>query len=117
MTNFNQNNNQFSNYVPGQFSFSQSAFQHGFAGTDAQEVRQQNAQSAQNQSQFGTGYQQNGQQFQNQGNPGQFSGPQAMFQHGSSGTNAQEVRQQNAQSAQNQSQFATGFQGNFGRFQ
>jgi hypothetical protein len=84
-----------------QFTGSQAAFQPGFAGTDAQVVRQQNAQSAQGQ--YGN-FQQGGQSqggFQSFGNS-QFTGPQAAFQPGFAGTDAQVVRQQNAQSAQGQ---------------
>ncbi|WP_227939972.1 hypothetical protein [Alkalihalobacillus deserti] len=91
------------NFNPNQFSSSQAAFQSGFAGTDAQEVRQQNTQSAQ--PQYGGGsFQQTGQQGMGtqQSSFGQFSGPQAAFQSGFAGTDAQEVRQQNAQSAQPQ---------------
>ncbi|WP_100404673.1 hypothetical protein [Bacillus solitudinis] len=110
MTNFNQT----------QFSGSQAAFQQGFSGTDAQQVRQQNAQSAQ--PQFGAGsFQQAGQQgFRTQqSNFGQFSGPQAQaaFQSGFSGTDVQQVRQQNAQSAQPQfggGSFQQGGQQGFG---
>ncbi|MBP3953205.1 hypothetical protein J7W16_18945 [Bacillus sp. YZJH907-2] len=85
----------------GQFSGAQTGFQNGFAGTDAQHVRQQNAQSAQHNQTYGngmqqpiTGYQQVGTQF------GQFNGSQTGFQTGLSGTDAAHVRQQNAQSAQ-----------------
>jgi hypothetical protein len=118
MTNFNQNNigENFQNQQStgfGAFSGPQAVFQPGFAGTDTQEVRQQNAQSS-SQNQFGgNGFQQGGQQqgVQSMGmGMGQFSGPQAVFQPGFARTDAQEVRQQNAQSS-SQNQFGgNGFQ-------
>jgi hypothetical protein len=84
----------------GQYSGPQAAFQPGFAGTDAQVVRQQNAQSSQGQINS-TGFQQGGQYGLTSIGMTQFSGPQAVFQPGFAGTNAQEVRQQNSQSLQN----------------
>jgi hypothetical protein len=121
-------NNQFQG---GQFTGGpQAVFQPGFAGTDAQQVRQHNQQSAQGGS-FGGGQQQNqygfnagGQQqsfsnqqpFSGQFQGGQFTGgPQAVFQHGFAGTDAQQVRQQNQQSAQGGQQFGGNQfgQGNF----
>ncbi|RXI96442.1 hypothetical protein DS745_22280 [Anaerobacillus alkaliphilus] len=92
MTNYNQN--QFSN---------QQAYQPGYSGTDVQHVRQQNAMSAQPQMGVGN-YQQTGhQRFGAQQNTsGQFSGSQAVFQPGYSGTDVQHVRQQNTQSYQPQ---------------
>ena len=99
MTNFNQFQNESSvQYQP--------VFQPGFAGTNAQQVRQQNAQSAQNQFVGGRFQPAAQQQFGFQQSAGfganQFAGPQAIFQPGFAGTDAQQVRQQNAQSAQNQ---------------
>jgi len=93
-------------YGASQFGSPQSVFQPGFAGTDAQQVRQQNAQSIQ--SQFaGSRFQPAGQQqfgFQQQVGYGasQFGAPQSVFQPGFAGTDAQQVRQQNAQSIQSQ---------------
>jgi len=93
-------------YGASQFGAPQSVFQPGFAGTDAQQVRQQNAQSIQ--SQFaGSRFQPAGQQqfgFQQQAGYGasQFGAPQSVFQPGFAGTDAQQVRQQNAQSIQSQ---------------
>ncbi len=84
------------------FSGPQAVFQPGFAGTDAQVVRQQNAQPAQNQF-SGTGFQQHGQSGMTSMGYSQFGGPQAAFQQGFAGTNVQEVRQQNSQSLQNRS--------------
>ena len=105
MTNFNQ----FQNENTVQY---QPVFQRGFAGTNAQQVRQQNAQSVQNQF-AGSRFQPAGQQqfgFQQQAGFGasQFGAPQSVFQPGFAGTNAQHVRQQNAQSVQGQ-QFASDF--------
>lgn len=104
-TGYQQSGNQF-----GQFSGAQAGFQNGFAGTDAQQVRQQNAQSAQHIQGYGNGSQQPiaNQQMGNQF--GQFSGPQALFQSGFAGTNAEEVRQQNAQSAQHNQTYGNGQQ-------
>ncbi|WP_077212213.1 hypothetical protein [Bacillus dakarensis] len=99
MNNFNQNGFQ-SQQGLGQFTNSQEVFQPGVAGTDAQQVRQQNAQSAQG----GSSFQQMGQGLngsqQSVGSLGQFASTQAAFQPGFAGTDAQQVRQQNTQSAQ-----------------
>ncbi|WP_456276300.1 hypothetical protein [Bacillus sp. AK128] len=82
----------------GQFGGPQAVFHQGFAGTDAQHVRQQNQQSAQG------GQQQpfySQQPYNNQFQGGQFTtGPQTGFQPGFAGTDAQHVRQQNQQSYQ-----------------
>ncbi|WP_400161872.1 hypothetical protein ACAF76_016080 [Brevibacillus sp. TJ4] len=104
--------NQFFNQPTQAFQsgFSQQSagamFQPGFAGTNAQEVQQQNQPQFSQVSSAGTyGF----------SNAGGFGGAQAMFQPGFAGTNAQEVRQNNMQSQQNQGaqqQF-----GGFGQFQ
>jgi hypothetical protein len=90
----------------GQFTGTHAAFQPGFAGTDAQQVRQQNAQVSQ-----GYGYGQ-GTQSMNMGmtnmGMGQFMGTHAAFQPGFAGTDAQQVRQQNAQVPQGQ--YSMGYQ-------
>ncbi|MBM7660221.1 hypothetical protein JOC85_000988 [Bacillus mesophilus] len=109
-----QQHQQFMNQQPfnthfqgGQFTGGpQASYQHGFAMTDAQQVRQQNQQSAQG-GNYGSGQQyqpqqyMNQQPFNNQFQGGHFTGgSQAVFQHGVAGTDAQQVRQQNQQSAQ-----------------
>jgi hypothetical protein len=106
--------NQYQQQPLGQqhFSSPQAVFQPGFAGTDAQQVRQQNAQSFQGQQQYGLGQQGPQTQYGYQQPQGQqhFTGPQAVFQPGFAGTDAQQVRQQLAQSQQ----YATGFQPPYG---
>ncbi|WP_078548557.1 hypothetical protein [Litchfieldia alkalitelluris] len=107
-----QNQGQFSAPMGGG---AQMMMQPGFAGTNAQEVSQQNAQSSQGGSNVQGGYQaQNGFQQQNGFVGQQFSGgDQAMFQPGFAGTNAQNVAQQNSQSAHSGMNVQGGF-GNFG---
>ncbi|MDZ5474228.1 hypothetical protein SM124_21265 [Bacillus sp. 31A1R] len=98
-------------YMHQPFTGPNAAFHHGFAGTDAQEVARQNAQSAQ-----GGMYGQGSFGYQNQGIQSQFTNqthfmrPNAAFHHGFAGTNVQEVAHQNAQSAQG----GMNMQGNYG---
>ncbi len=97
---FNQGNQQQFQQTTGfsQFGMSHPAFQPGFSNTNAQEVRQQNAQSAQG----GSNVQQSGVDFGGSGFD-QFSGTHAASQPEFAGSNVQEVTQRNAQSSQGQS--------------
>jgi hypothetical protein len=77
---------------------SQAAFQSGFAGTDVQHVRQQNAQSIQGTTAYQPVYQQSYANNQYTGAP--ISSQQAIFQPGFAGTDVDQVRQQNSHSGQ-----------------
>jgi hypothetical protein len=82
------------------FTGPQSIMQPGFAGTDAQQVRQDIANSSMNQGNMGGNSQQTGGGFMAQG--ASFAGPQSVMQPGVAGTDAQQVRRDIANSSMNQ---------------